>query len=85
MSEDNDVVKSWRRTCIILGMLLAFSGAAICALIAILVMRSTAHQLEIKTLRAQNERDRETLTKMWQASDDALKREQAARAQSIKK
>lgn len=87
MTERGDRATFWRRTCLVLGTLLALSVATICGLIAILVLRSHEHKLEMTALRAQNEQDREILTKMWQATDDALKREQqqTARAPSLEK
>ena len=72
--EGDDAVKFWRRTCIVLGTLLALSVATICALVAVLILRTSLHQVELNSVRAQGERDREIVTKMWQVANDELNR-----------
>ena len=72
--EGDDDVKFWRRTCVALGTLLALSVATICALIAVLVLRTSMHQVELNSVRTQGERDREIVIKMWQVANDELNR-----------
>ena len=69
----------------LLGTLLAASVATICALIAVLVMLSSKHQLELTAVRAQSDRDRDIATKMWQLTDDDLRREHQKATQTIQK
>ncbi len=75
MSEWNDDAKSWKRTCMVLAALLVLSVVTIMALIAVVTMRSSAHQLELQAVRTQSERDRDIVTKMWQVTNDELIRE----------
>jgi hypothetical protein len=72
--EADDTVKFWRRTCVVLGTVLALSVATICALIAVLVLRTSLHQVELNSVRAQGERDREIVIKMWEVANDELNR-----------
>jgi hypothetical protein len=72
--EGDDDAKFWRRTCMVLGVLFALSVATICALIAVLVLRTSMHQVELNSVRTQGERDREIVIKMWQVANDELNR-----------
>jgi uncharacterized protein YpmS len=75
MSEWNNDAKSWKRTCMVLAALLVLSVVTIMALVAIVAMRSSSHQLELQAVRAQSERDRDIVTRMWQVTNDELMRE----------
>jgi hypothetical protein len=87
MTEWDNGDKFWKRTSVVLRCLLALSVATNIALFVVMTLRSTAHRVELNAVRAQGERDREILTKMWQVTDDELnhKRQQAAKAQPFKK
>ena len=43
--EGDDAVKFWRRTCIVLGTLLALSVATISTLVAVLILRTSCTRL----------------------------------------
>jgi hypothetical protein len=73
---DSDPAEFWKRTSGVLATLLVLAGVTICSMLAVLTWKSKVHDVELKALRAQFDRERETLTTMWQATDDALKREQ---------
>jgi uncharacterized protein YpmS len=75
MAEPGGDVKFWKRTCMFLATLLALAVVTICALVVVVTGSSTAHRLELNAVRAQGEKDRDILIKMWQASDNALTRE----------
>jgi hypothetical protein len=59
----------------VLATVLALSVITNCALLAVLTWRSKAHKVELNAARAQLEKEREILTRMWQVTDDALRRE----------
>jgi hypothetical protein len=83
---DNDGT-FWKRTSMVLGGLLALSIVTIIVLLACIAMRSSAHHLELNAIRAQSERERDILTKMWEATEATLSRERKATAgaKSLKK
>jgi len=72
---DSDSADFWKRTSGVLATLLVIAGVTICSLLAVLTWKSKVHDVELKALRAQFDRERETLTAMWQVTDEALKRE----------
>lgn len=74
----------WKRTSGVLATLLVLAGVTICSLLTVLTWKSKVHDVELKALRAQFDRERETLTTMWQATDDALKREKRKSARREK-